>query len=46
MGSCHVEPAGLAAAAGDEAIDLVTAAAAGAPARPKGAGAPETEKSQ
>src|SRR4029077_17688625 len=32
------------AAAGDEAIDFVAAAAAGAPARPIGAKAPEAEK--
>ncbi|HEV7911358.1 MAG TPA: hypothetical protein VGP28_09800 [Methylocella sp.] len=44
MGSGRVEPASLAAAAGDEAIDFVAAASAGAPARPKAASAPEAEK--
>src|SRR4029077_21012721 len=44
MGSCRVEPAGLAAPAGDDAIDFVAAAAAGAPARPIAARAPEVEK--
>src|SRR5580704_16137441 len=44
VGSGRVEPASLAAAAGDEAIDFVAAASAGAPARPKAASAPEAEK--
>ena len=44
MGSCRVETVGYAVAAGDEAIDFVAAAAAGAPARPKAASAPEAEK--
>jgi hypothetical protein len=44
VGSRRVEPVGLAAAAGDDAIDLVAAAAAGAPARPIAARTPEAEK--
>jgi hypothetical protein len=44
LGSCRVEPVGLASAAGDDAIDEVAAAAAGAPARPIAACAPEFEK--
>jgi hypothetical protein len=39
-----VETVGLATAPGDDAIDVVAAAAAGAPARPIRARAPEAEK--